>query len=91
MVIFFIFKYKTQEISKEDNTIYGVSAIFVSGYGLGMTNLFFFACSGTMLNGSRVLPIVGQLKAGGVTQHVRMDRDGNSCPLSGPGYNLAES
>ena len=44
-----------------------------------------------MLNGSRVLPIVGQLKAGRVTQHVRMDREGNSCLLSGPGYNPADS
>src|SRR3954468_1428000 len=28
-----------------------------------------------LLNGSRVVPIVGQLKAAGVTQHVRMDRE----------------
>src|SRR5690349_11215365 len=29
-----------------------------------------------LLNGSRVVPIVGELKAAGVAQHVRMDREG---------------
>ena len=44
-----------------------------------------------MLSRSRVLSIVGEFKTGGVAQHMRMDREGEFRPLSGPGYNLAES
>src|SRR3954468_17849468 len=43
------------------------------------------------LNGAGVAPIVGELKAAGVAQHVRVDREGELSRLADPRELLAES
>ena len=50
------------------------------GVAGGMLNV---AVSQIMLDRPRVLPVVGQLVAGGVAQHVRMDRDSMPASRSG--------
>ena len=38
-----------------------------------------------VLKGSSVMPVVGQLVAGGMAKHVRVDREWKFCGLSSPG------
>jgi hypothetical protein len=44
-----------------------------------------------VLEGSGVVPVVGELIAGGVPEHVRMDREWELCGFSSPGDCLQES
>ena len=43
-----------------------------------------------VLQGSSVVPIVGELVAGGVSQHVRVDREREPCGFPSPGDRLQE-
>ena len=50
-----------------------------------------FLVAHVVLKGSGVMPIVGKLVAGGVPEHMRVDRERELCGFSGPGNYFQES